>query len=179
MLRLIGLTIKGIILLTVTIVVAQFITLSDDTWTSISTWATMDNLAGIVGVVAVIFVLVVVSKVLGAIGGLFSRGGGSYSAPSRSIARTPSVPTAAPAPKAAKKGTWYYTLTLADPSKPRKAGTICPWGTVKASDYSEAMALVHNKEKNKLNMDNAFRSKMVINEVSERVLQAVSFKPNC
>ena len=68
MLRLIGLTIKGIILLALFIGGCQFITLSDETWTSISTWATMDNLYIILGGATVIGALAVVCKVASFIG---------------------------------------------------------------------------------------------------------------
>ena len=98
-------------------------------------------------------------------------------------APTAAAPTAAPkaarkvsAPAMAKKTRWNYALTLADPSAWRGAGMICPSGTVEASNYSEAMNLVHNKYANNRLRDN--RHKMVIAEVSESYVKTRSFAEN-
>ncbi len=71
MLRLIGLTIKGIILLALLIAGAQFITLSDETWTNIGAiMPSEDTFHIVVGGVVVILGLVIVCKVVAFVGPL-------------------------------------------------------------------------------------------------------------
>ena len=101
--------------------------------------------------------------------------GESAPAPRRARAAAPAAAPTSAAP-AGKKTTWYYALTLANPSEPRKAAVICPNGSVKATSYSEAMNMVYNRWSTKLNSRN---QQMVIAEVSTRVVRQITHRENC